>query len=170
MGKKKGLMAKAESARQQGAASAKGADRAKAPLYDRRQANRISLWIVIAVAVLLAGYVAVESSIDPVSVADGKLSVRSLFGFSVELADISDLRLEKEGLQTRSRVFGNDAFGFFREGDFLVDGLGKTRVFLKRPNLSYVSIQTARASYAISLGSLEKDQRLYDEIALGVSK
>jgi hypothetical protein len=159
--KKKSLMNKASSARSGGSRSHNAP---KAPLYDKKQANRISLWIVVVIAALLGGYVAIESSVDPVSVADGRLRVRALFGFSVALGDISELRLEKEGIVTRERIFGNDAFGFFREGDFMVDGLGKTRVFLKKPNLSYVSVVAGESNYAISLGSLAKDQKLYDEI------
>lgn len=156
MAKKKSLMNKAAAARA-----------AKAPLYNKKQANRISLWVIVVVAVLLGGYVAVESAIDPASVADGQLRVRSLFGFAVPLSDISDLKLEPGAIATGSRIFGNDAFGVFREGDFMVDGLGETRVFLKRPHLSYLSFRTAAKSYAIDLGSAEKNQKLYDEIKLG---
>jgi hypothetical protein len=140
---------------------------AKPPLYNKKQANRISLWVIIVVAVLLGCYVAVESAIDPVSVADGQLRLRSLFGFSVPIADISDLKLEQGALVTGSRILGNDAFGLFREGDFMVDGLGATRVFLKKPHLSYISFRTEAKSYAVDLGSAEKNQQLYDEIKLG---
>jgi len=155
--KKKSLMKKAEASR----------NLAKPPLYNKKQANRISLWVIIVVAALLGGYVAVESAIDPASVADGQVRVRSLFGFSVPIADISDLKLEEGSLVTGARIFGNDAFGLFREGDFMVDGLGTTRVFLKKPNVSYISFRTGAKSYAINLGSPEKNQKLYDEIKLG---
>ena len=139
----------------------------KPPLYNKKQANRISLWVIVIVAALLGGYVAVESAIDPASVADGQLRLRSLFGFSVPIADISDLKLEQGALVTGTRLFGNDAFGVFREGDFMVDGLGKTRVFLKKPHLSYISFRVETKNYALDLGSAEKNQKLYDEIKLG---
>jgi hypothetical protein len=140
----------------------------KAPLYDKRQANRISLWVIIAVAIALAGYMAVELSTDPAQVSDGTLHVRALFGFNVSLADIRDLKLETTPIALGARIVGNDAFGLFREGDYQVDGLGKTRIFIKKPNNSYVTIQTADRSFAIGLGSLEKDQNLYDQIKLGM--
>jgi hypothetical protein len=170
MASKKGLKNRAEASRARSAARTKGASRssqAKQPLYNRRQANRISLWIIVAVAILLGGYIAVESAIDPASVAGGQLRLRSLFGYSLPLSEISDLKLEQGALATGSRIFGNDAFGVFREGDFVVDGLGTTRVFLKRPHLSYLTFRTEEKSYAIDLGSAEKNQKLYDEIKLG---
>jgi Bacterial PH domain len=138
--------------------------------YDRRKANRISLRVVAVVAVALVAYIAVQLATDPAQAGEEELSVRALFGFRVAYSDIRELRLEKEPIETGARVFGNSAFGLFLEGDFMVDGLGKTRVFLKKPNLSYVVVQTEDRSYAVSLGSAEKDQLLYDEIKLGMSR
>jgi hypothetical protein len=111
---------------------------------------------------------AVELSIDPVSVDGTVLRVRALFGFSVSLSDIREAKLEKSPIALGARIFGNDAFGLFREGDFEVDGLGKARIFLKKPNVSYVTVSTADKEYAFSLGSLEKDQLLYDRIKAGM--
>lgn len=136
--------------------------------YDRRQANRISLWVIVVVAIALAAYMALQLSTDPTSVSDKELSVRALFGFRVELSDIRELKLERTPIATGARIFGNSAFGLFREGDFEVDGLGRARVFLKKPDVSYVSIRTDDKNYAISLGSAEKDQLLYDRIKLGL--
>jgi len=137
--------------------------------YDRRKANRISLRVVAVVAIALAAYIAVELATDPARAGESELSVRALFGFRVAYSDIRELRFEKGPIETGVRVFGNSAFGLFLEGDFMVDGLGKTRVFLKKPNLSYVVVQTEDRSYAVSLGSAEKDQLLYDRIKLGMS-
>jgi hypothetical protein len=156
---KKSLLKSAQAAR---------GGKARPPLYDRKQANRISLWIIVVVAALLGAYVAVELATDPASVAGDRLRVRALFGFSLPLSDITELTLEKEPIALGSRIIGNDAFGLFREGDYQVDGLGQTRIFLKKPNLSYVAIRTADKSYAISLGSVDKDQLLYDSIKLGM--
>jgi hypothetical protein len=153
---KKSLLGRAESARRAGAAPARG--------YDRRQANGISLWIVVVVAIALAAYMAVELSVDPVAVDSGKLRVFALFGYSLPLSELRELKLEKEPIVAGKRVFGNDAFGLFREGDYEVDGLGRARVFLKRPNVSYLSFSAGDRSYALSLGSLEKDQLLYNRI------
>jgi hypothetical protein len=136
--------------------------------YDRRKANRISLWVVIVVAIAFAAYIALELSTDPASVSDEALTVRALFGFRVALSDIRELKLEKSPVATGTRIFGDNAFGLFREGDFEVDGLGRARVFLKKPNVSYVTVRTEDKSYAVSLGSLEKDQLLYDRIKLGL--
>jgi hypothetical protein len=136
--------------------------------YDRGKANRISLWVVAIVAAALAVYVAVELGTDPAAVSEGKLRVRALFGFTVDLKDIRSVELEKSPAPTGRRLIGNDAFGLFREGDFEVDGLGTARVFLKRPNLSYLTIVTDDRNYALSLGSLEKDQLLYDRIKQGM--
>jgi hypothetical protein len=135
--------------------------------YDRRLANRISLWVVMIAAAALGAYIAVELSVDPASVSDKELRVRSLFGFRVALSDIRELSLEKTPISTGKRIVGNDAFGLFREGDFEVDGLGRARVFLKKPNVSYIIIRTDEKDFALSLGSQEKDQLLYDRIKLG---
>jgi hypothetical protein len=135
--------------------------------YDRRKANRISLWIVIVVAIVFAAYMAVQLSTDPASVSDRALSVRALFGFRVALSDIRELRLETTPVALEKRIFGNNAFGLFSEGEFEVDGLGTARVFLKKPNVSYITIRTDNKNYAISLGSLDKDQLLYDAIKAG---
>jgi hypothetical protein len=143
---------------------------AKAPLYDKRQANRISLWIVGVVAVLLAAYVGLQVSTDPAQAGDYELRVRALFGFHVAYSDIRELSLEKEPIETGRRILGNSAFGLFSEGDYMVAGLGKTRVFLKRPNLSYLVVRTEDRDYAISLGSIDKDQALYDRIKLGMGQ
>jgi hypothetical protein len=139
-----------------------------APIYDRRQANRISLRVIIAVAIVFAAYMALELSTDPASVSGTELRVRAILGFRVALSDIRELTLEKTPIATGKRIFGNDAFGLFREGDYEVDGLGVSRVFLKKPNVSYLTIKTDEKSYALSLGSLEKDQLLYDRIKLGM--
>lgn len=136
--------------------------------YDRRKANRISLRVVIAVAIAFAGYMAVQLSTDPATVSDREFSVRALFGFRVALSDIRELTLEKTPIGTSRRIVGDDAFGLFREGDYEVDGVGKTRVFLKKPDVSYILIRTDEKAYAVSLGSLEKDQLLYDRIKLGM--
>ena len=161
---KKGLMRRAEALGPKGA----GAPRGAAPRggYDRRKANRISLQVVVIFAILFAAYMAVQLSTDPAEVSGGELSLRSLFGFRVALADIRELRLEKEPIAVGARVFGNDAFGLFREGDYEVEGLGKARVFLKKPNVSYITIRTDDRNYALSLGSLLKDQLLFDRIKL----
>ena len=111
---------------------------------------------------------AVQLSTDPAEVGGGELTLRAIFGFRVELADIRELRLEEEPIAIGARVFGNDAFGLFREGDYEVVGLGKARVFLKKPNVSYITIRTDDRSYAVSLGSLEKDRLLFDRMKLGV--
>jgi hypothetical protein len=154
MAKKKGLLDRASAVPPRGG-------------YDRRRANRISLRVVVAAAIAFAAYMAVELSTDPAQ-ADGEaLRVRALFGFRVALSDIRELKLEKEPIALGARIFGDSAFGLFREGDFEVDGLGRARVFLKNPNASYITIRTGDRNYAISLGSLEKDQLLYDRIKLG---
>jgi hypothetical protein len=142
---------------------------ARSPLYDRRQANRISLRIVLAVAILAAAYMAVELATDPARAGDKDLRVTSLFGFRLAYSELRELRLEKEPIATGARIFGNSAFGLFLEGDFMVEGLGKARVFLKKPNVSYIVLRTEDRDYAISLGSAEKDQLLYDRIKLGMS-
>lgn len=163
---KKSLLKSAQASRDsQG--SARGA-KAKGPLYDKRQANRISLWIIAVVAAALGAYVALELATDPASVSGDTLRVRALFGYSLRLSDITELSLEKEPIAVGSRILGNDAFGLFREGDYQVDGLGQARVFLKKPNLSYLAIRTGEKSYAISLGSVDKDQLLYNAIKLGM--
>lgn len=136
--------------------------------YDRRRANRISLQVVIAAAILFAGYMAVQLVTDPAAVSDKDLEVRALFGFRVALSDIRELKLEKAPVAVGARIFGITAFGLFREGDFDVDGLGKARVFLKKPDVSYVTVRTDDKCYALSMGSLEKDRLLYDRIKLGM--
>jgi hypothetical protein len=136
--------------------------------YDRPKANRISLQVLVIAAIVLAAYMAVQLSTDPVEVSGRELSLRSVFGFAVALSDIRELELEKAPIAIGARVFGNDAFGLFREGDYEVDGLGRARVFLKKPNVSYITIRTDDKNYALSLGSLAKDQLLYDRIKLGM--
>jgi hypothetical protein len=135
--------------------------------YDRRKANRISLWAVIVIAALLGTYIAVESAIDPVVVAGGELRLRALSGFKLALSDIEGLDLVNFPLGKRSRVIGLDAFGLFSEGVFNVEGLGKARIFVRRPYGSYVLIRTSKKNFVIGLGSQEKDQLLYDRIKLG---
>lgn len=156
MAKKKSLLRSAETAR------------AKPPLYDKRKANSISLKIVLAVAIALAAYIGLQEATDPARAGDGALSVRALFGFTVPYSSIRELRLESEPIVTGERIFGNSAFGLFLEGDFMVEGLGKARVFLKKPNVSYIVIRTDDKDYALSLGSEEKDKLLYDRIKLGM--
>jgi hypothetical protein len=138
--------------------------------YDRRKANRISLWAVAVIAALLAAYVAVESLADPVSVAGGQLRLRAMSGYRLELSDIESLDLVRSPLGKRSRVIGLDAFGLFSEGDFNVEGLGKARIFARGSAASYVLIGTADSTYVIGLGSPEKDQLLYDRIKLGMAR
>jgi hypothetical protein len=135
--------------------------------YDRRKANRISLQVVVAFAIVFAAYMALQLSTDPAEVSGGELRLRALFGFRVALSDIREVELERTPIAIGARVFGNDAFGLFREGDYEVDGLGKARVFLKKPNVSYITIRTDERNYALSMGSLEKDLLLYDRIKLG---
>ncbi len=154
---RKGLLRRAEAA----ATPPRGA-------YDRRKANRISFQVVVLFAILFAGYMALQLATDPATVNGSELEVRALFGFRVALSDIREVKLEESPISTGTRVFGNNAFGLFREGDFEVDGLGKARVFLKKPNVSYIAIRTDDKSYALSLGSLEKDRLLYDRIKLGM--
>jgi hypothetical protein len=138
--------------------------------YDRRKANRISLWAVAVIAALLAAYIGVESLADPVAVSGGELRLRAIFGYRVALSDIEALDLVTSPLGKRSRLIGLDAFGFFSEGDFNVEGLGKARVFARGSAASYVLIGTADRTYVISLGSPEKDQLLYDRIKLGTAR
>jgi|GEM_PF-2118218 len=163
MSKKKapGLLKSAQGARAK-AGSAKGA------LYDRRQANRISLWFLGVIVVLLVAYVGIELGTDQVSVSDGTLQVRSLFGFSVPLAEVKELSFEASPAVVGSRTVGNDAFGLFKEGNYQVEGLGKARIFLKRPNVSYIILRTDDRDFAISLGPDEKNRALYDRIKLEV--
>jgi hypothetical protein len=160
MGGKKSLLRAADGARSKAGA--------KPPLYDRRRANRISLRIVIVVALVLAAYVGIQVYTDPAKAGPDSLEVRALFGFRVPYSEITELRLESEPVATGARVFGNSAFGLFLEGDFMVDGLGKARVFLKRPNVSYILVRTADRDYAISLGSADKDRALYERMRLGM--
>jgi hypothetical protein len=136
--------------------------------YDRKRANRISLQFVLVVAIAYAAYMALQLSSDPARVVGSELRVRSLFGYRLQLASIRELDLEKAPLAEAKRIFGNDAFGLFREGDYELPGLGKARVFLKRPNLSYLTFRTDEANYALSLGSPEKDQLLYNAMKLGM--
>jgi len=138
------------------------------PKYDRRQANRISLRVIIAAAIALAAYMAVELSIDPISVSDSNVRVIALFGFSLPFSDIRDLEFVPEPAPVGSRIAGNDAFGLFREGNYNVDGVGAARVFLKKPDVSYIIIKTDDRNYVLSLGSRGKDQLLYDRIKLGI--
>jgi hypothetical protein len=138
------------------------------PKYDRRLANRISLRVIIAAAIVLAAYMAVELSIDPVSASDSEVRVFALFGFKLPFSDIRDLEFVPGPAPVGSRIAGNDAFGLFREGNYNVDGVGAARVFLKKPDVSYVVIKTDDRNYVVSLGSREKDQLLYDKIKLGI--
>ncbi len=141
---------------------------AKPPIYNRRQANRISLWIVLVVAIALAAYMAVELATDPIAAGDSTLRVRALFGFSLPYAEIKDVKLEAGAAPVGSRISGNNAFGLFREGNYTVDGVGVARVFLKKPDLSYIVVTTADKNYVLSLGSREKDQLLFDRIKMGM--
>ena len=141
---------------------------ATAPLYNRRQANRISLWIVVIVAIILAAYMAVELSVDPIVAGESRLQVYALFGFSLPYSEIKDISFHAEPVPVGSRISGNDAFGLFREGNFNIDGVGISKVFLKKPNVSYVVISTADRNYVLSLGSRDKDQLLFDRIKTGM--
>ena len=140
---------------------------AKKPLYDRRQANSISLWILIIVAIVFAAYLAIELSIDPVSVSGSGVRALSFFGFRVPFSEIRGVELLAGPAPVGKRLFGNDAFGLFREGDYNVDGVGAARVFLKRPNVSYIVVRTNDKNYVLSLGSKDKDLLLYDRIKSG---
>jgi hypothetical protein len=139
----------------------------RAPIYDRRQANRISLWVVLVVGIVLAGYLALELSTDPISAGDTSLRVVALFGFRLPYSEIKELQFVSEPAAIGSRIAGNNAFGLFREGDYNVDGVGASRVFLKKPDVSYVLIRTADRNYVLSLGSRDKDQLLYNRIKMG---
>lgn len=139
-----------------------------APSYDRRQANRISLWVVIIAAIALMAYFAFELSIDPISADDSTLKVTALFGFSLPYSDIRDVEFVPTAAPPMTRIAGDDAFGLFREGTYNVDGVGSARVFLKKPFLSYVLVKTDGKDYLLSLGSKEKDQLLYDRIKAGL--
>ncbi len=139
-----------------------------APRYDRRQANRISLRIVLAAAIAFAAYMAVELSIDPVSANESGVRVIGLFGFSLPYSDIRDVEFVPEAAPVGSRIFGEDAFGLFREGNYNVDGIGAARIFLKKPYVSYVHIKTDDRDYVLSLGSKIKDQLLSDRIRQGM--
>ena len=78
----------------------------KRPLYDRRQANRISLWVVIVVAIALVAYMAIELAIDPISTTDSKVSVLSLFGFSLPASPAPTLDLaERKVLRLGQTTF-----------------------------------------------------------------
>jgi len=140
----------------------------KAPLYNRRQANRISLWILIVVAIALGAYMAVELATDPIVASDSKVQVFALFGFSLPYSQIRDVELQSGSAPVGSRISGNNAFGLFREGNYNVDGVGIARVFLKKPELSYLVIKTDEKNFVLSLGSKDKDQLLYDRIKLGM--
>ncbi len=140
---------------------------AKKPIYDRRQANSISLWIVIVAAIVFAAYLAVELSIDPVTVSGTGVRALSLFGFSVPFSEIRGIELLAGPAPVGKRSFGNDAFGLFREGDYNVDGVGAARVFLKKPYVSYIVLRTVDKNYVLSLGSKDKDLLLYDRIKMG---
>jgi hypothetical protein len=141
---------------------------ARKPFYDRRQANRISLWVIIVVAIALAAYLAIELSIDPITATDSKVRVLALFGFSLPFSDIRALEFVAGPAPVGSRIAGNDAFGLFREGNYNVDGVGAAKVFLKKPDVSYVLIKTDDKNYVLSLGSMDKDQLLYDRIKMGM--
>ncbi len=138
------------------------------PVYDRKQANRISLRVVIGAAIAFMAYTAIELSIDPISADDSKVKVTAIFGFSLPYSEIRDLEYQPSPAPPMTRAFGNDAFGLFREGNYNVDGVGSARVFLKKPFLSYVLIKTDGKDYILSLGSKEKDQLLYDRIKAGI--
>jgi hypothetical protein len=142
----------------------------KRPSYDRRQANRISLRVVIAAAIALAAYMAVELSIDPISANDTGVKVIALFGFSLPFSEMRDVEFVPGPAPVGSRIAGNDAFGLFREGSYNVDGIGAAKVFLKKPYVSYIHIRTDDKDYVLSLGSREKDQLLYDKIKLGMNR
>ena len=140
----------------------------KKPIYDRRQANSISLWIVVIAGIVFAAYLAVELTTDPVSATDSRVRALSLFGFSVPFSEIRGAELIAGPAPVGKRAFGNDAFGLFREGDYSVDGVGAARVFLKKPNVSYIVLRTDDRNYVLSLGSKDKDQILYNRIRMGM--
>jgi hypothetical protein len=134
------------------------------PLYDKRQANRISFWVVVAAAIAIAAYVGLEQAIDPVSTGDSGLRVRSLFGFGFEYSDIRDMELVDQAAPLGARIMAFDAFGLFREGRYQVEGIGPSSVYLRRPDVSYIHFRTDRGDYLVSLGAKDKDQLLYDRI------
>ena len=134
------------------------------PLYDKRQANRISLWVVAALAIAALAYIAFEEAVDPVSVGDSALRVRSLFGFTLDYSDMKDVELVVQAPALGNRTVAFDAFGLFREGRYEVEGLGPARVYLRRPSTSYVLIRTEGGDYLVGLGSRDRDQLLYDRI------
>jgi hypothetical protein len=136
--------------------------------YDRRQANRISLQVLIFVAIAFAAYLAVELSIDPISANQAGVRAFAIFGFSLGYSDIRDVEIIESPAPAMKRILGNDSFGLFREGNFEVAGLGSARVLLKKPDRSYIVVKTDDKNYVLSLGSKDKDQLLYDKIKLGM--
>ncbi len=133
--------------------------------YDRRLANRISLWIVLVVAIAVAAYMALQLATDPISAGDSGLRVRALFGFSLPYAEIKSVDLFDGPAPSGSRIAGNSAFGLFREGDYNVEGIGRARIFIKKPELSYLRVTSREGrDYLLSLGSKEKDRLLFDAI------
>ncbi len=134
------------------------------PYYDRRKANRISLVAVVVIALAFGGYALYVSSVDPIVVSENGISVRTLFGFSLSLSDIKDIELDKKPLGIQGKSFALDAFGLFREGSYNTADYGSIRAFLRNPNVSYVLIDTENGRFALSRGSAQKDELLYDQI------
>lgn len=132
-------------------------------------------WVIVAIAsistiiFIVLGAMFYYGEKDPdVSILDGSIQIRSMYGSDIYFSEITDITLidkSARDIDFGTRTNGYGGFGGALKGNFKSDTLGETLIFVQSNSSPVIKIErTDKKDVYISLRDSESTEQLYREL------
>lgn len=136
--------------------------------HDSLVLSLMGLAILVGTAIFVFTLMGGTKKEAEVKVTDGQIVITGQYGITYQLTDVSDIQL-KDDIPAIGRKTNGAGLGEIKKGDFMVDGLGKCRLFIHKESGPYIYLTVGDGYTIINFGDPAKTTAVYEELknALG---
>lgn len=129
--------------------------------------NKTTIALVIGINVLVFGLVAAliigGNRESAVTIEGHQVKIGGIYSTRIDLREVTDIRMEESIPDIKSRTNGY-AFGNTLKGHFLLQDLGKGRLYLHSRRGPFIYIMRDRDYIIVNFDNPDKTRKLYDEL------
>lgn len=115
------------------------------------------------VLLLVAGMFIVGERESTIEVQNDQVKIGGMYSTEIDLSQVSDIRLEDTIPLIRSRTNGYST-GFTRKGNFLLQDIGKAKLYLHSGHGPYIYILNKGSYVIINFDDKKKTEKLYTQL------
>lgn len=138
-------------------------DHNKGNIKDNKIEFIVGMGIILLALVIISGILIVGIIEPKVEVTQDKIIISGLYKRSIDLSQIIEITIEDSMPKVLDKVNGFD-FGYTLRGNFNLEGVGPTNIYVQENQSPYIFIKTEDRLYIINYKDSEQTRKLYEDM------